>query len=285
LTRLIGWLGQRGMKAIIDLHAFPGGAANGQSFNGKNTNGVHAFEPANLQRGTQVLLNIAQYIKNLETDPDNNKRGVVSGIEPMNEPDGGHSQQARDFYAQIVPKLRAVLPASRYSIPLSFMDSPGGGCSWLQSQKWSNVIYDHHLYHAYGDDTSDPDTNYCKTCCRDRAFIQPCFCIDMMIGEWACTTNTQDSGENKQTAFLSKFWSYQISSYQNYPNRRGFFFWTFKLGPKNGEDTYYLNFDLIKLIDQGIVTTSDNTTLCPGEDVSKCPTFTNPQWNSPCTWK
>jgi len=287
LTQLVRNLKKANMTAILDLHAFPGGAANGQSFNGLNTNGVHAFEPANLARGTKVLQLMAEYIANLERSSDTS--GVITAIEPMNEPDYTYSNQARSFYQTIVPILRQNLSENNYSITLSLMDDPGTDCSWLLAQhgsNWANVYY-HHLYHAYGDDTPTATENYCKTCCRDPAFLKPCWSTNtpMIIGEWSCTTNTADSQELKDSQFLSTYFTLQTSAYDTYPASNGFFFWTLKLGPDSSESNYYINFSLENMINSGIsIVIPTNNTMCPGENLSNCPTFVNPQWNSPCTW-
>jgi len=279
--RMIGWLGARNMKAIIDLHAFPGSVANEQSFNGVETNGIHGFEQGNWDWGQKILKNMTLWIKALETDSDANKRNVVIGIEPMNEPDSGYTDQAFLFYQENVPTIRTVLDANRYGIFLSLMINPGDACAKWDSS-WQNVFLDHHIYHAYGDDTSSASDNYCKTCCRDRAFMQPCSNMNVptIVGEWSLTTG---SANLMDPSFLSTFYQYQVSSYANEGSNRGFFFWSANTGWPNDSDTF-LQFDLLRMANRSEIPTFQNWPVCPGQDLNKCPSFPNPQWNSPCSW-
>merc|ERR1712032_276024 len=65
----------------------------------------------------------------------------------------------RELYKEMVPKVRKILPADRYAIFLCFVypDAIEESGPWLErtisdgpSHVWCNVIYDRHLYHAYG---------------------------------------------------------------------------------------------------------------------------------------
>ena len=107
--------------------------------------------------------------------------------------------------------------------------------------------------------------------------------------EWSLTTNTMDSGEQKDPAFLNNFWVTQISAYANYNNSVGYFFWTLKMGANKYHDNYFINFDLLSMIEQKILTPIaqvDITTLCPASKLSHCPYFNVSTVNSTsnCAW-
>merc|ERR1712032_923773 len=120
----------------------------------------------------------------------------------------------------MVPKVREILPAARYAILLSFMDFACKSGPWLAQQIsqgpshiWFNVLYDKHVYHAYGDDDgSIPWTNNmdsCKTCCRDAAMLRGLGGVPFIIGEWSLTTGTRSHQEHLDHAFLRSFWADQ----------------------------------------------------------------------------
>jgi len=232
-----------------------------------------------------VILKLAKYIKSMEGVPSRNH--VVRGIELMNEPDIDHSSNVRALYRSMVPQVRNILPATRYAILLSFMDSPHESGPWLGKQiaqgdqhVWFNVLYDKHLYHAYGDDdgvtpwTRQMDS--CKTCCRDAANLKSLGSVPFVVGEWSLTTGTMNRQEHDDPGFLRSFWGEQLSLWKT-AGALGSFFWLHKLIARSGQPDYFLPFNLLRLINGPVKLpkpdTLDLSTLCAGHDLSKCPAF------------
>jgi len=71
-----------GMKALLDIHAFPGGSASG-SYNGIYPNTPVFFKNESLQdMGFEIIHNLCNFYQSLETDV----RSSIMGITLMNEP-------------------------------------------------------------------------------------------------------------------------------------------------------------------------------------------------------
>jgi len=297
LERVLDQLQERGMGAILDLHALPGAQVAHQSFTGKSEPVPGFFKnPADLARGKDAMMKLADYIKSFEAVPS--RRHAVVGIELVNEPDLNCPVEA--LYAEMVPRVRSVLPSSRYSILLSFMDSPRVSASWLGQKMavgpkdvWFNVLYDKHLYHAYGDDDGPTpwtvQMDSCKTCCRDSVMIQTLGTVPFVVGEWSLTSGTCNHQEHNEPSFLRSFWTNQLSLWKT-SGALGSFFWLHRLVPRKGQPDYFLPFNLLRLIEgpTKLPKPADISldVLCPGEDRSHCPSFmvATVQGTEQCTW-
>lgn len=81
LERILGWLYTRGMYAMLDMHAMPGGQ-NGGPTGGHNTAHYSFFTDANQHRSDHVINSVGDYIRT-------SKYGnVVSSVLVVNEPCG-----------------------------------------------------------------------------------------------------------------------------------------------------------------------------------------------------
>ena len=141
LEALLAQCKARGIQALIDLHALPGGASSCQSYSGWQVNQPHFWTgspPATnttpvagacggagpyytsrgdaatwMAAGETVLLAMADWIVGLETNAA--MSGVVVGLEVANEPGLGFNGVQSDIerlLTDIVPKLQAKLAST-----------------------------------------------------------------------------------------------------------------------------------------------------------------------------
>jgi aryl-phospho-beta-D-glucosidase BglC (GH1 family) len=302
LFRLLGWLRQRDMKALIDLHALPGAQAVHQSFTGKRSKVANFFlDKEFFDRGKQAMVKLARSIVTYESNILTS--GVVIGMELGNEHTWqywGTSPGIRELYESMVPELRRILPASRYALFLSFQESPRvEGVRWLASMRakdpanFSGVVYDAHMYHSYGDDNVpgkswDVDEDSCKTCCRDAQVLKPLAeaKLPFIIGEWSLNT-----GFPGNPGFWHTFMRNQLSLWNTARGSLGSFFWNHRILHRSNDNGRFQEMSLLDLIrPRGPippVKVMETSELCPGKDLDKCPAF-NPQvvkFNDQCTWK
>jgi len=300
LARLLGWLQQRGMRCLLDLHAVPGAQVANQSFTGKFSNRAYFFvEREQHERGKRAIIKLAELILRYEFNATTT--GVVFGIELVNEPSWFFWEKSlglRELYEEMVPQVRRLLPANRYAIFLNFMESPRTtGAMWMETMRqrdpenYKSVIYDAHVYHAFGDDnhpqhTWDELTDACKTCCRDPALLAPLSMrgIPMTIGEFSLNT-----GFPGNPSFWLEYLINQLSLFANTPGMVGSFFWNHWVLRFHGG--WYKEMSLLELIaPRGSVppvSQMDLSVRCPGKDLAMCPAF-NPNtalWSSACRWK
>mmetsp|Transcript_6701 Transcript_6701/g.17082 ORF Transcript_6701/g.17082 Transcript_6701/m.17082 type:complete len:659 (+) Transcript_6701:32-2008(+) len=300
LQRLLVWLKQRGMKAVLDLHALPGGQAIGQSFTGKETQIASFFlSTSHYDRGRRAIKKLAELC--LAYDADWKTSGVVWGMELVNEPDWRYwstTPGIRELYESMVPELRRMLPASRYYLFLNFMEYPRKIIStrWMEDMlaldpaSYQNVVYDFHDYHSYGDDNKAQkwrgDEDACKTCCRDPVLLNPLVKarIQMAAGEYSLTTGFAGS-----SGFFADFLHNQLSLWRSTPGMLASFFWNHRVLPAPGGR--YREFSLLDLLaPDGPLPPVKSLALvprCPNSDLSKCPVFDEETvaWNSECWWK
>jgi len=292
------------MHAVIDVHAMPGCQTPFQSFTGRSCDYPGFFyEQNNLERGKQMLLDLSEIIVGYENSTDTNMHDVVVGLELVNEPSEQVTELNKQFCEDMVPRIREILPASKYALLLSFMENPLRITPWMENlintgaAGWENIIYDKHIYHAYGDnDGNQPWTlemDSCKTCCRDPVRLEPLKNLNTVIGEWALNTDTGDNHE-KSPEFLREYWALQLSLWER--ETVGYFFWTWKLGPNPGNPDYHLNFDMQKLTSilpkmddveiSGLCDTDVPTWRSP-LNLAECPAFdvNSVQYNSECYWQ
>lgn len=159
LQRLISWLKQEGLKAVIDLHGAPG-SQNGNDNSGKSGGNIQWNTPTNEVRTTQYLVQLAQLLNQWEQN--STLSNVVIGIELLNEPKttalGGPIQMTdlANWYRTTITALqandqgnwsRSIWLADGWNIQYS---------EWITiNQQFTNIIYDSHLYYAFGGPTSN----------------------------------------------------------------------------------------------------------------------------------
>lgn len=300
LTRLLGWLRTRGMRALLDLHAMPCGQVANEGFTGRRTERPRLFSDVDCYgRGKRAILELAKLIAAYEADERTS--GVVMGMGLLNEPDWSYwntNPGIKELYRTMVPEVRRLLPANRYSLHLSFSDMPRGyGAMWLALMReleplsFQNVVYDVHLFHSNGDDNAPgrkwrSDVDSCKTCCRDPQILAPLVVanLSIVIAEYSLNT-----GFHGDPDFWREHFRRQLSLWRHSNGVLGSFFWNHRI--LIGRKGYFKELSLLDLIaPKGPlppVSDLDVGRLCPGHDLSKCPKydirFVAPV--DPCKWQ
>eukprot|EP00416_Gambierdiscus_australes_P003417 CAMPEP_0171149170 /NCGR_PEP_ID=MMETSP0766_2-20121228/148931_1 /TAXON_ID=439317 /ORGANISM="Gambierdiscus australes, Strain CAWD 149" /LENGTH=556 /DNA_ID=CAMNT_0011613081 /DNA_START=14 /DNA_END=1681 /DNA_ORIENTATION=+ len=286
LTRLLVWLRLRGMRALLDLHALPCAQASGQSFTGRTSKMPWFFSYKECyDRGKRVMRELAKLILSYEEDA--RTTGVVMGMSPINEPDWSYwdtSPGVKELYTTIVPELRRLLPARRYTLHLCLQGlSVSEGARWLKSMRqidpdnFAHVTYDIHVYHSYGDDNGPgrhwtEHVDACKTCCRDSKILAPLVAanLSVSIGEYSLNTGFPGNPD-----FWSEYLRVQLSLWRNTAGVVGSFFWNHRV--LIGKRGYFKEMSLLHLIPpEGPllpVSRLNTVGLCSGYDLSKCPPY------------
>jgi hypothetical protein len=288
------------MKALLDLHALPGGQALYQSFTGRKTFIAEFFmSQKHFERGKRAMRRLAHLI--LSYEKDWRTSGVVWGMELVNEPDWRYwdtSPGIRELYEEMVPSLRKMLPADRYYLFLNFQEYPRRETStrWLAKMlkedpdTYENVVYDFHQYHSFGDDNQESsswhaDEDSCKTCCRDPLLLEPLVKakLKMAACEYSLTTGYAGSA-----GFFKDFLHNQLSLWRSTPGMVGSFFWNHRILP--APMGRYREFSLLDLFEDGTLAPAKSLALvprCPNSDLSMCPVYDEDKvaWNSDCWWR
>ena len=226
LEALLAKLKARGIKALVDLHALPGGASSCQSYAGWQVNQPLFWQgtppPSNatpvagacggagpyytsrgaaatwMAVGEAALLALADWIVALEAKPA--LSGVVVGLEVANEPGLGFNGVQKDIerlLTSVVPALQAKLAATDVNVTVNFIspnDVDAG--AWVAAQVKSGlfkpVLVDYHQYYNWDGPESwqSLGTKICGTTASASPFAQYTAAgLPVLIGEWSCSTN------------------------------------------------------------------------------------------------
>ncbi len=222
LRRALRWIKHLGMRAVLDMHSLPSGAARRVGYSGRYFAEAHAFDGAdvwhradaelsslppaelrNLRHTVVVLLRLAHFVRALEDDPAT--LGVVAGLAPWNEALFSDDLKAGallpPFTLSLVPRLRAILPAYRYQIYLNFFNQGRDWPAWMADQADAlgpEVLAELHLYHAF----DPPGLTRCPMCATGDAALASLICqtcgpdaellrayrdagVRTIVGEWS----------------------------------------------------------------------------------------------------
>lgn len=176
LEQILRLLKQLGLRALIDVHALPGGQVKRMGYTGKWFESADFFNASDkwysdgdplspppsakhggndfLVQGVASIMNLARWIASLEDDLSTS--GVVMGISPWNEALFADDAKARQLLVpcalKVVPQLRRFLPAHRYSIVLNWFNHALNWAEWMDAhrkQLGDGVIADVHIYHTF----------------------------------------------------------------------------------------------------------------------------------------
>ena len=217
----------RGIRALVDVHALPGGASSCQSYAGWQvsqplfwsgtppasnstpvTGSCGGAGPYYTTRGSgatwmavgeAILHDAAAWVANLEAEPT--LAGSVVGLEPANEPGLGFSGVQVDiqrFFTAVVPPLQRALP-EHVNVTLNFIGPNDVGTgAWVASQVASGafdgtrLIIDFHQYYNWdGDKTwQELAAMICGTTAVSSPWAQYTAAgLTTVIGEWSTSTN------------------------------------------------------------------------------------------------
>lgn len=310
LFRALAWMKRRGMRAVLDLHALPGGQAANRSSTGRRAAQAGFFrDQRRFSQGKDSMRKLAHLV----VDFDNNvlTSGVVVGVELVNEPDWSYwstSPGIQDLFTEMIPEIRQILRAQQTAILLSFAGPTmrSEGVEWLSSKRlahpkeFAGVFYDAHISHAHGDDDAagrewSPEKDSCKTCCRDPHLLAPLVHagLPIVVGEYSVNSGTPHRGDPD---FWRAYLQNQLSLWASTPGVRGSFFWNHRavLGDHAMRVRKLLGerasppVSLLEIINSGRKSwrpTVDQG-LCPTEDMSRCPRIEpgNVLWIDDCAW-
>lgn len=300
LTRALGWMKSRNIRALLDMHSLPGAQAGGQGYTGKIETADGFFTNwGDFDRGKRALRKLAELI--LEYEESDSTSGVVFGMELVNEPvwsSWDTSPGQRELYEEMIPALRKLLPAHRYALYINPQEgTPHVSVSWLKQKRksdpsnYDNVVFDIHVYHSFGDDNGRGrntgrwrgSEDSCKTCCRDRARLGQLVEaeVPIAVGEYSLTT-----GFPGNNAFYADFLQDQLSLWQDTKMMQGSFFWNFRVLPQS--KGWYREFSLLDLYGHALksVRNVEFSRVCPGHNLEKCPKYNvdTVGFQDKCSW-
>ena len=185
LEAALAKLAARDIKALIDLHAVPGGGSHCASYSGWQISDAPLFwtgrPPASnataitsscggpyhtsrgdaatwMEVGEDALRALAAWIVGLEAGP---LAGTVVGLEVVNEPGlqfDGVQRDIERLLVDIVPELQARLAATAVNVTLNFIGpNDSGAGAWVASQVAAGVfnsrlLIDYHQYYNWDGD-------------------------------------------------------------------------------------------------------------------------------------
>jgi len=183
LEAMIAKLKTRGMRALVDLHAMPGGSSSCQSYSGLQVSkpyfwtsivgepltavcgkaGPYTTSRSNktaswMSVGVSSAATIANWIVSLEKNAS--MSGAVAAFEVINEPAlgfGGMEQQVKKYHTQAVPLVQGIFRRAKLgvNVTVNFIGPNDGGMgAWVASQCKSNLFdcasleIDYHQYYV-----------------------------------------------------------------------------------------------------------------------------------------
>ena len=229
LEALLAKLKARGIKALVDLHALPGGSSQCQSYagwqveqplfwqssppasNATPISGCGGAGPYRTSRGNartwmavgeEALLKLAAWVVALEGNVSTS--GTVVGLEVVNEPGLGFSGVQADIerlLVDVVPTLQALLAAGSVTtnVTINFIcpnDVEAG--AWVAPPvkagvfDASRLLVDFHSYFNWDGDESWQQiaSKICGATNATSPWAQYTAAgLPTVIGEWSCSTN------------------------------------------------------------------------------------------------
>jgi len=317
LFRLVAWLKQRGMKAVLALTGAPGGQAANAPWTGKRRDAAEFFtSEAHFEEGKVAIGRLVHLVRSF--DDNALTRGVIVGMELLDEPDPefwATSPGVREFYEEMIPVVRSTLAPEKCAVLLSFAGpaAKSDGAEWLRSKRreapedFAGVFYDAHISHRPGGGEAktlleSPATASCKTCCRDPALLKLWAGVPVVVGEFSAVMGLDLP---HAAAFWTSYVENQLSLWASTPNILGAFFASHRSVAASENATMAMLRRRRLADDAGSVaqiapsllaiiatvprgwTPEVSSRLCPGEDLDKCPDFESEHtsWRDDCQWE
>ena len=270
LRQLLPKLRDRGMVAVVDMHALPCNSAcvsdgmdcadplgwsaveggtpapigDIERCNGAGTYPTTRRPEGDLQTwsdvGVAAIGKLAHWIAGLPED----ERRVISALQLGNEPalnSPGYDQAVKGFYRAALSEARAALPSP---LPLIMSFIPPNDLnvpSFIEdiSNSYSTpLLIDHHWYlnwATYEGNTLSWSDMHSRACHEARNSWQPYASagIKLIIGEWSLATNHDDPvdlADAPTRLELSRLFHEQLEVYSTDPSVVGSFYWTLRMG-------------------------------------------------------
>jgi aryl-phospho-beta-D-glucosidase BglC (GH1 family) len=275
IQKVLGWLYNRGMYAMIDLHGMPG-SQNGDQSSGHNTSNSAWWDSDNFGYGYDVLNATIQFIQ------QSNYSSVVHSVCPVNEPhayqDSGKLSQLTSYYESAYNQLKNAGLIMMFHH--GFVSSPYNYWSTFATGKDPNYLaMNDNPYPGWFPPNSDQSDMVSKVCTLAQKASQ--FPVPVVMTEYSAVNNAGSS------SFTTEYYNTQVSAYAW---SGGSMFWTFKtehsstqvLAPANNIIDLY---SLTTLASNGVVQKVESGAKpleviksLPNQECGSIPTVT---WSNP----
>jgi hypothetical protein len=266
LERMIAKLKKRGVRALIDLHAVPGGGSMCQSYAGLQvpqpnfwlssppgpnvpipacSNAYPYFSSRNsslswMQIGEQAVVRLAQWIVGLQADFAT--ADVVIALEMVNEPAlgfaGGLEPAIESFLLNSVPQVRQIFAAAGLPVDVvvNFIGANEQGMGAWTAQNLGTTLVDYHYYLNWAGQMTWDQLN--AVVCQSAGHPWDQYGangLPVFIGEWSDSVNLgalqfTNLSDPTIVSHLATLWANQMSLFMSLPGCVGQFAWTLRMG-------------------------------------------------------
>jgi hypothetical protein len=202
------------MKALIDMHALPGGQVKQMGYTGKWFDRADFFNASDkwyadgdphspppsqkeggndyLVQGVAAILDLASWIADMDNDLSTS--GVIMGLSPWNEALFADDEKARQLLVpcvlKIVPQICRILPSRRYAIVLNWFNQAMDWAEWMAKhrvQLGDGVVADVHIYHTFDVPAWAAGCPKCSTSheAKGSLICKSCFDDGWQLAGWA----------------------------------------------------------------------------------------------------
>lgn len=277
LQKMLGWLYDRGMYALIDLHGLPG-SQNGDQSSGHNTSNIQWFEETNFQYTYTALNATIDWIQK------SNYSSVVQWICPVNEPRANsissRQSQLQQYYEDAYHYIKEagfimMFHNAFESNPMSYWES------FVTGKDPNYLVYNNNPYPGWFPAETSQST-IINSVCSTASNIQD-YPVPVVMTEYSAI-NGVDS-----TSFNKEFLNTQLSAYAW---SGGSFFWNFRAEHSTSQvlavaDNNMDEYSLLTLIAQGVISpiTSGASTISTLKALpnTQCGNIPTASWTNPST--
>ena len=277
LQKMLGWLYDRGMYALIDLHGMPG-SQSGDQATGHNTSNPQWFDSDNFAYSTTVLSATLDWIA------ASNYSSVVQWVCPVNEPrpgqDSGKQAQLLSYYEKSYTMIKNAGLIMMFHN--AFMASPMSYWSDFVTGKDPNyLVYNNNPYYGWFPPNSDQSSIIDSVCSIAQATQG--YPVPVVMTEYSAINGVGSS-------FNTEYLNTEISAYAW---SGGSFFWNFRADHSTSQVLAVANknmdqYSFTTLIADGTITAPanlqesilDTINALPQTQCGKIPTA---KWTNPST--
>jgi len=223
LDRAMDFIGDAGMKVMLDLHTAPG------SQNGFDNGGIEGvlswhLDPANIDVTVAVLVEIAKRYRD---------HPALHSIQVLNEPHWSISLDIlQHFYDRAYAELRKILrPETAIVFHDGFRFAPWE--DFFMVRKWSNVMLDTHLYQCFDPKFNEMDAetflNHPFVIVKQLEAMERT--VPVVVGEFSLGAH-RIAYEGTREDFERRYAANQLAAYGRVT---GWVFWAYKISdPASG---------------------------------------------------
>lgn len=249
LQKMLGWLYDRGMYALIDLHGMPG-SQNGDQSSGHNTSNPTWFDSDNFGY-TYTVLNAT-----LDWIAASNYSSVVQWLCPVNEPrangNSGKQAQILSYYETAYTQIKNAGLIMMFhngfeASPMSYWQDFATG------KDPNHLVYNNNPYYGWFPPNSDSSGIISSTC--NAAQATQGYPVPVVMTEYSAINGVGS------TSFTQEYLTTQISAYAW---SGGSFFWNFRADHSTSQvlaiaDANMNEYSFTTLIAGGVITAPANT--------------------------